>query len=1046
MSRRLLARASLLVLTLFAACDTDPSDPGDLRRSDAALAPLVSGGPDAIPGRYIVVFRNGVADVRGTAEQLAAANGGQVVYSYESALRGFAVNLPAGAVDALRRNPNIAYIQEDAMMEMDTDQASPPSWGLDRIDQRNLPLNSVYSYTPTGAGVRAYIIDSGIRTTHLDFGGRASIGLDLTADGFAGGDCNGHGTHVAGTVGGNLVGVAKAVQLIGVRVFSCSGGAPNSRIIAAIDWVTANGVKPAVVNMSLGGSFDMAVNTAVQNSIAAGFVYVLSAGNDDADACGQSPASTPAAITVGSTTQSDTRSPFSNWGNCVDIFAPGSSIFSLWWTSDNAAAVLSGTSMAAPHVAGVAALYLQGSTTATPAQVVNAILGSASLNRLVTTGFGTPPLGMGSPNALLYAPLTSYVRVASLNPSTIDLTFLRTQGMSPSTVTERPVFHPSGMGAQKSAPATADGTMYLTSTASVAEAPVLLRNMGSRDLDWTALTANPWLTVSPAEGQVSAGSTVVLSAELDASLLTPGVHPSVIALYDELDPDVPEVVSVITRVAESIPVHLGVPVSPIGGAVNTRTFYEVHVPVATDLTITVSGGTGDFDLYVRYEGAPSFHEFDCRPFVAGNNESCRITFPPAGTYYIMLHAWALSAGATLTATIGGPPAAPFGLNATAVSGTQVDLAWNDFSVNEARFVVQRNLYVADAPTGWTTIANGPPLANATSYSDVTATPGAEYRYRVRSCNSDGCSAWSVSNFVSTPAAELDPPAAPSGLVKVSVTTSSILLAWTDNSDDETGFDLERRVKTGGSFSAYADVVTTDADDEGHDDTGLDAGTIYQYRVRACNDAGCSAYVTSAQIKTAALPPTAPSGAVAFALSGSSLRITWVDNSNNEVDFQLQRRTRNSDGTVTGYVEVTRPNANAEGYNNTGLTGGTTHQYRIRACNAGGCSAFAATTFVTVPVSPAAPTAVTANAVSSTEVDVDWVDNSNNEVDFQLQRRLRNLDGTFGAYADVIRPAVDVVTFGDTGLLPGRVYQYRIRSCNVAGCSAYAGSGTVTLPN
>jgi len=350
----------------------------------------------AVSGRYIVVFKPGTpaAQVSAAAEH-ARGLGGQVDFVYESALTGFAGNFPEQAVFGLSHNPNIEFIEADQVITIDTTQ-SPATWGLDRIDQSNLPLNNTYNYNFTGAGVTAYIIDTGIRVSHNEFGGRASIGTDTVGDGQNGNDCNGHGTHVAGTVGGTTYGVAKGVSLKAVRVLNCSGSGTTSGVIAGIDWVTSQHTTgKAVANMSLGGSPSTALDNAVRNSIADGVVYAIAAGNSNRNACNFSPARTAEAITVGATTSTDARASYSNKGSCLDLFAPGSSITSAWNTSNTATNTISGTSMATPHVAGAAALYLEGHN-ATPQQVRDAIVGAATQNVV-----GNP--GKGSPNLLLYA-------------------------------------------------------------------------------------------------------------------------------------------------------------------------------------------------------------------------------------------------------------------------------------------------------------------------------------------------------------------------------------------------------------------------------------------------------------------------------------------------------------------------------------------------------------------------------------------------------------------------------------------------------------------
>jgi aqualysin 1 len=335
---------------------------------------LSQSASEVIPGRFIVTLRRGE-----NPTAVARAHGIAPDYVYGHALIGFAGNIGDAARAGLLRDSRVLRVEPDAMAYPASTTQSNATWGLDRIDQRALPLNSTYTYTRTGNGVTAYIIDSGIRYSHNEFGGRASNGRDFVAEedpanaGDGSGDCNGHGTHVAGTVGGTLYGVAKGVKLVSVRVFGCSGGASYSRVIAAVDWVTQNAKQPAVTNMSLSGPASDALDTAVRNSIGTGISYVLAAGNDSQDACRSSPARVREAMTIGSTTRTDERSSFSNVGDCVDWFAPGSGITSAWWQSNTDTRSISGTSMAAPHVAGVAALYLEKNSAASPATVYSAL-------------------------------------------------------------------------------------------------------------------------------------------------------------------------------------------------------------------------------------------------------------------------------------------------------------------------------------------------------------------------------------------------------------------------------------------------------------------------------------------------------------------------------------------------------------------------------------------------------------------------------------------------------------------------------------------------
>ena len=361
--------------------------------STATLASLKLAQKGGIANQYIVVLKDGPSINAGSVAQSAGVTPKQ---TYSAALNGFSATLNAAQLRAIRSNPDVEYVEQDQVFTADFTQlmdANGDPWGLDRIDQRNLPLSGSYTYYLTGTGVRAYIIDTGILATHPDFGGQAFEAYDAFDGLLPATDCNGHGTHVAGTIGGTTYGVAKDVQLYGVKVLDCAGSGTTTTVLAGINWVTANAVKPAVANMSLGGGFSAAINTATNNLINSGIFTAVAAGNDNQNACNYSPASVPNAYTTAASTKTDAKASYSNWGTCVDAYAPGSLIKSTWLA--NGTNTISGTSMATPHIAGCAAGYLQHNGSVPPA-AVTAWLTNNATNGVIT---GNPA---GTPNKLLY--------------------------------------------------------------------------------------------------------------------------------------------------------------------------------------------------------------------------------------------------------------------------------------------------------------------------------------------------------------------------------------------------------------------------------------------------------------------------------------------------------------------------------------------------------------------------------------------------------------------------------------------------------------------
>lgn len=405
---------------LLASC-SQPSE-SSLNAADAStpvrtrsVAPLLgTDNPEAIPGQYIVVLSEGSADGTLTAQSSGGLiqelgldpQGITIQNIYTQALNGFSAKISAQNLQALRTDKRVKYIEQDSVQHASATQTGA-TWGLDRIDQTSLPLDRTYTYANTGSSVTAYIVDTGININHTDFGGRAVWGTNTTGDG-QNIDCAGHGTHVAGTVGSNTWGVAKGVKLVAVKVLNCGGSGSLSGILNGLNWVASNKTGPSVVNMSLGGGYSSTENSAIANLVSKGITVVVAAGNENQDACNVSPASAPSALTVGATMPSDRRPDYndwgyapdgspqgSNWGTCLDLFAPGHNITSTLNTGTTGTQTMGGTSMASPHVAGAAALVLAANPGYTPSQVSAAILNNTVSGKVTNAG-------TGSPNKMLY--------------------------------------------------------------------------------------------------------------------------------------------------------------------------------------------------------------------------------------------------------------------------------------------------------------------------------------------------------------------------------------------------------------------------------------------------------------------------------------------------------------------------------------------------------------------------------------------------------------------------------------------------------------------
>ena len=581
---------------------------------------------NAIKGQYIVVLIDNVVQeneglfasqanlkaVQMVNDQLSNKYQARVTRTYKSVLKGGVYQMSEEQAQKLAQDPSVEIVEEDQIMSINATQNNA-TWGIDRSDQRDLPLSGTYTYNTTASNVNAYIIDTGILNSHSDFGGRSVSGIDTVDNDGDATDCNGHGTHVAGTVGGSTWGIAKEVNLIGVRVLNCQGSGSNSGVIAGMDWVADNHVKPAVANMSLGGGASSTTDAAVQRLTDAGVTTVVAAGNDNSNACNYSPARAASAITVGSTTSSDSRSSFSNYGNCLDIYAPGSNIKSAW--SNGGTNTISGTSMAAPHVAGVAALYLAENPNASVSQVTQAITDAATPGKVSDAK-------SGSPNLLLYSLFDGSTPPPPPPPGGDELENGVAQTISGAQGSETDFTFVVPAGATsvdfQMSGGSGDADLYVKfgsapTTSSYDCRPY--RNGNNETCNFTAQEGTYYVMVRG----YSSYSNASLVANHDGGS-TPPPPPS--------------------GGSETI--------ENISASSGQWKHYYLDVPAGmSSLTATITGGSGDADLYVRRGSQPTTSAYDCRPYRWGNEETCNISNPAEDRYYISLRAYQTFSGVTL---------------------------------------------------------------------------------------------------------------------------------------------------------------------------------------------------------------------------------------------------------------------------------------------------------------------------------------------------------------------------------------------------------------
>lgn len=582
---------------------------------------VMASASTGIDNSYIVLYDNNLMSTTSAADymsqqvsKLQAQFGVTVNNQWHGAVNGALIQATPEQAEAIAQQAGVALVEQNQRIQLDPLQAQPiqnnATWGLDRIDQRALPLSNTYQYDFDGSGVTAYVIDTGVRNSHSEFGNRARNGYDFVDNDDVSQDCNGHGTHVAGTIGGSTYGVAKNVEIVGVRVLSCSGSGTTAGVINGVNWVANDASGPSVANMSLGGGVSQALDSAVEAAVQAGVSFVVAAGNSNADACNSSPARATNAVTVGSTTSSDSRSSFSNYGTCLDIFAPGSSITSAWHDSDSSTNTISGTSMASPHVAGVAALILSEDGSRTPADVTAQLVGRSTKDAV------SDPRS-GSANRLLYSldggPITDPITELK-NGQTLEVSGAKGSNlfykMNVPAGSENLVFKISG--------GSGDADLYVLkgskpSTSDYDCRPYLDGNV--EECAFATPDAGEWY--------------VMLRGYADFA------NVSLTGSYD------------VGQCDGKNCLNNGDSVTDLSGSRGDMVRYKILVPAKQTLTVDILGNSGDADLYVRKGEEPTLQDYDCRPYQSGSTEQCRVTTDTDTMVHIMVRAYSDYSGVTL---------------------------------------------------------------------------------------------------------------------------------------------------------------------------------------------------------------------------------------------------------------------------------------------------------------------------------------------------------------------------------------------------------------
>ena len=801
-----------------------------------------------VADQYIVTLKDDVAPrTFATAE---AATGSQILSVYTAAINGFAAVLDASALERLAKDPSVESIEQDRIVVLQGDQVDPP-WGLDRVDQRSGTRNSRYSYTNTGAGVTAYVIDTGILASHIDFGGRVGAGYTVYDDGRGTTDCNRHGTHVAGTIGGSTYGIAKAVSLIPIRVLSCSGSGSISGVIAGINWAINDHASdtPAVANMSLGGSYSVALNSAVANATADGIVFAVAAGNNNRLACSYSPASEPTAITVGAIGGSDDRASFTNYGSCLDLFAPGVSIMSATITSSSASRMLSGTSMASPHVAGAAALLLQSDPTATPAQIAALIVNSATPD--VITG-----LAAGSPNLVLYTG-AAFVSPNPVAPS-VPISLTAVGGVTQASLSWNAPTQSGG----------ADVTDYVIEYSS---------NSGST---WTVFADGVSTSTTATVTGLTNGTTYQFRVKAVSSGGTSEASSTASAIVGV--PSAPTSLSA-TPLGLSIRLSWTAPTQNGGSAITDyvaqfsadsgATWSTFSDSISTSTTTTVTGLTNGLTYQLRVSAVNS---------VGTSAYSSVVIAVP----------WAASL-----------PSAPLDLAIASYGLNQVGLSWTIPATNGgdtiSDYVVE---YSSTSGSTWTTFTDLVTSLRSATVTDLVS--GVSYIFRVSARNSAGTGDPSVVSAVVSPGV----PTAPCCITEMLVGPQYVALRWGaptfDGGSTVTNYVVEYTIDDGVSWTTWSEPTGNGTH---RTITGLTDGVPHKFRISARNAVatGPPSDVSDAYTPLTPTAPGRPLNAVATANTGQ-VGLDWdtptTDGGAPITDYLIEYSS-NSGSTWTTYVDT-----------------------------------------------------------------------------------------------------------------------------------------------